>query len=268
MKIIGWDTSTKSGSIVALEVGNTPGASPYTVLSDWTLSVDAGQHSERLLWGIHQVLESCRWKLEDVDAFGVGIGPGSFTGLRIGLTTAKTLAWVMKKPILPVSSLLAIGRSTAEVLALSEENPLVIVTQDAAKGEFFALWGLASSLLDCVVKAEGDLPGHWKRGVEEVVITPEKLEKELSKRLKGGVPWIALGEGRNRYPEFWKSLPKKQERLLYNPSLHSPSGASLAQLFWQAAQLELGRSPHSISPRYLRESDAERKLKAGLLGKK
>ena len=272
MKIIGWDTSTKAGAIVALELKEpgrlAEGESPYRILSDWTLSVDAGQHSERLLWGVHQVLESCRWKLSDVDAFGVGVGPGSFTGLRIGLTTAKTLAWVQKKSIYPVSSLLAISRATAETLAETPENPMIIVAQDAAKGELFSLWGRAASHLDCVVKAEGELPGHWKRGVEEVVITPEELGKQLKKRLDDDVPWIVLGEGRNRYPELWKSLPRANERRLLNPSAHEPSGAALAGLFWRAAQLELGRTPAQITPRYLREADAERKLKAGLLGKK
>lgn len=274
MKIIGWDTSTKTGTIVALEViekslmKEGSFQNPFRLLSQWTLNLDAAQHSERLLWGIHHVLESCGWSLKDIDAFGVGVGPGSFTGLRIGLTTAKTLAWTQGKKIIPISSLLALSRQTAEVYASTEDSPLIIVTQDAAKGELFALWGKASSQLDCIVKSEGDFAGYWKRGVEEEVITPVELEKEIKRKLKDNQKWIALGEGRMRYPELWNALPKEREIQLLNPAFNFPNGASLAQLFWQASVLGLFRDPLSVIPRYLREADAERKLKAGLLGKK
>jgi len=205
MKVIGWDTASKSGALVALEWDPSkktePGATLYRIQSEWRLSVDAAQHSERLLWAVHQMLEACRWKLADVDAIGVGIGPGSFTGLRIGMTTAKTLAYSLGKPLIPVSSLAALTRRAAVHYADHPEKTLIIGTTDAAKGELFTILGSAKSILDCVVKAEGDLPGIWKKGVEEEVLTPEDILKLSHKKLETADRWTAIVEGKSRYGE-------------------------------------------------------------------
>src|SRR4051812_2069169 len=115
MKFLAWDTSSKSGAVVAFE--SRAGAYDVHLVAELVLNVDS-THSERLLWGIHQVLESARWKLEDVDVFGVGAGPGSFTGLRIGVTTARTLAHSLQKPVVGVSSLLALAHPVAALSAL------------------------------------------------------------------------------------------------------------------------------------------------------
>lgn len=273
VRFLAWDTSSKVGALVALEWD--PVAPPerfgFKLVSEWTLNVES-THSERLLWAVHGLLESARWKLEDVNVFGVGIGPGSFTGLRIGVTTARTLAHTLKKPLIGVSSLAALARPAALWLAERKEKVVVVASTDAAKGELFALWGSARSAVDCSARADGDAPGLWKRGVEEQVLAPELLMKAVKRKMAEGgsgaaksARWMAVGEGRKRYQDHWKTLPKSQELEPPVPFADHVQGRYVGMLVWEAYQAGLGRDPLQVHPRYLRASDAELKLKAGLL---
>lgn len=273
-RLIAWDTSSKVGALVALEWderATQPSADlPYRLVSEWTLNVDAAQHSERLLWGVHHMLEACGWKLSDVDFFGVGTGPGSFTGLRIGITTARTLALTLGKPLVGVSSLSALARPVGIHYAGHPTRVVVVATADAAKGELFSLIGAARSLGDCVALADGDFPGIWKRGVEEDVLDPDSIVRIVKKKLSEGTArekslYVRIGEGRNRYAEFWKKLPQSREIECPIPFSNHVQGRYLGQLCYEAVQAGLARSPLDIHPRYLRVADAEKKLKAGLL---
>jgi tRNA threonylcarbamoyladenosine biosynthesis protein TsaB len=273
-RLIAWDTSSKVGALVALEWDETAGKSvsgtPYRLVSEWTLNVNAAQHSERLLWAIHQTLESCGWKLADIDFFGVGVGPGSFTGLRIGITTARTLAQTLGKPLVGVSSLAALARPVALHFADRAERVVVIASSDAAKGELFALLGAARSIVDCAVLADGDFPGLWKRGVEEDVLEPDAIMKRTKKKLAEGSArekskWIRIGEGKLRYPDAWKSLPKSKEIESPLPFADHVQGRYLGALCFEAIQAGLARPALDVHPRYLRVADAEKKLREGSL---
>jgi len=262
MKLLAWDTSSKTGALAAIEWEPGAKSKQPRLVSEWTLNVDT-QHSERLLWAIHELLESARWKLDEIDAFGVGVGPGSFTGLRIGITTARTLAHAKGKPLVGVSSLAALARPVS--LSVSSQS-IVIATTDACKGELFALWGASRGVAECVAMAQGDFPGLWKRGVEERVLTPDELIKRIQKKVKGattrsGTRWIAVGEGRNRYPESW-ALLRTSENQPSQPFSDQVQGRYVALLAWEGLQAGLGRDALLVHPRYVRASDAELKLKA------
>ncbi len=270
MRLLAWDSSTKTGAIVAMEwteQARGSDAAPRLV-AEWTLAVDAA-HSDRLLWGIHQTLEAARWKLSDIDLFGVGVGPGSFTGLRIGITTARTLAHTQRKPLIGASSLAALARPAALWASRMQSKVLIIAAQDACKNEVFALWGAARSVADCIVMAEGDLSGVWKRGVEEKVLSPDELATALRKKFTPEMEgWMVLGDARTRYPDIWKVLPASKEILAPLPGgAHLVQGRALGLLVWEGYQAGLARQAESVRPRYLRASDAELKLKAGLLPK-
>lgn len=249
------------------DASNTAGRMGLRLAGEWSLNVSA-QHSERLMWGIHQVLEASRWKLSEVDALAVGVGPGSFTGLRIGMTTARTLAQTLKKPLIGVSSLAALARPAALWLAEQKQPTLLVASTDACKGEVFALYGAAKAVVDCAAMADGDFQGLWKRGVEERVMTPEDLLKAVKKKLsESKTRWMILGEARERYAEYWAKLPKVREAKVPVPFSDQVQGRYVAMLAWEALQAGLSRDPLSVHPRYLRASDAEVKMKAGLLKK-
>jgi tRNA threonylcarbamoyl adenosine modification protein YeaZ len=279
MKLLAWDTSSKVGALAALEWDERAktGWTGVRLVSEWTLNVDS-QHSERLLWGVHELLQASRWKLGDVDLFGVGVGPGSFTGLRIGVTTARTLAHTLKKPLIPVSSLAALARPVSHWLSqaqasLADKKKIVVVAgTDAAKGEIFGLWGNTKSILDCVIRAENDRPGLWKRGVEEDVLPPDELIRAVKKKMsEGGAAanrgtlWAVVGEVASRYPDLWKQLPASKRIEVPAAFSEHVQGRYVGQLAWQAYQAGVLRNPLEVHPRYLRVADAEMKLKKGLL---
>ena len=95
MRILAADTSTTTGSVALLD--------GTRLVCEWTL-LSAQTHNRRLLQTIDECLRAAGWAVEDVDLFAVTTGPGSFTGLRIGLTTVKTLAWALGKPFVGVPS--------------------------------------------------------------------------------------------------------------------------------------------------------------------
>ncbi len=266
MKLIAWDTSSKSGAIAALEwdAEHRDPRSTLKLRGEFQLNVDSA-HSDQLLWGIDRLLQAVRWDLAEVDVLGVGVGPGSFTGLRIGITTARTLGHSLGKRVVPVSSLAALARPAAIALSGFDSKAFVIAATDACKGELYAMSGLARSFSDCVVQADGDLAGFWKRGVEQEVCTPEELLPRLKKRIgTEGRPWIVVGETRHRYPELWEKLPKKS-RLEIGAFPDEVQGRWVAVLAWEAFQAGVLRSTLEIRPDYLRAPDAELKLKRGLL---
>lgn len=273
MKLLAWDTSSKAGAIAALEwdAASKVGWGGVRLVTEIALSVDSSA-SDRLLWGIDQVLDSARWKLEDLDVLAVGVGPGSFTGLRIGVTTARTLAHTIKKPLIGVSSLAALARPAALALSAGRGNArsraVLVAATDAAKGELFALWGSARSVQDCAGMADGEAPGLWKRGVEEKVVPPEELVRGIKRKLSEGTGasgWAVVGEGRNRYADAWKKLPQAKRIELNLPFSDQVQGRYVAQLAWEGYQAGLARPALTVHPRYLRAADAEIKLKAGLL---
>ena len=124
LRILAVDTTTSSGSVALLEdrrlVGEIAGESGTT-------------HSARLLGAIDRLLRSESLSIADIDVFAVAAGPGSFTGIRIGLSTVKALAFASGKPVVPVSSL----RALALKLALAGA-PLICPMLDAKKGEVYA----------------------------------------------------------------------------------------------------------------------------------
>ena len=165
MKYLAWDTSSTTGIVVAFEIHENK----FRLISEWSLSFETSKHSERLLWSIDTVLKSAGWKLSELAGIGVGIGPGSFTGIRIGITTAKILAAQLKIPTIAVSSLALLARGLVPLLEADPENEktLLIACTDATKGEWFTFMGPMKSVRDCISMHEGDEAGLWSRSTND-----------------------------------------------------------------------------------------------------
>jgi len=240
-KFLVWDTSSKVGCLAAFEA-----LDKLHLVGEWMMNVEAGQ-SEKLLWGIHQLLQSCRWTLQDVDCFGIGCGPGSFTGLRIGVTTARTLGQSLGKPVVAVSSLAVLARPVAHWAKAIDPKTWVIAAIDASKGDWFVYQGLASRVLNL---------GARGASVAEV-ISPEDFLSHFLKKRGRRTPWVAVGQVLERNPEIWKRFPKTS-RLFY-PFSHSEliQGRYLAELVWESYCRKGSVDALSVFPAYLRASSAE-----------
>jgi tRNA threonylcarbamoyladenosine biosynthesis protein TsaB len=264
-RYIAWDTSSLVGILAAFEIEN----GLFKPVATWSLSLETSKHSERLLWSLDTVLQSAGWRVDELAGIAVGVGPGSFTGLRIGITTAKMLARTLGVPVFPLSSLALLARGSALRLD-SEAEPgaiQILAATDAAKGEWFTLTGSWRSARECLALAEGDLPGIWGRGVSESVLPPEEAIRELQERLqkRPDSRWLAVGQSVLRYPELFEALPRSAKIEVDDPALHRVQPGALARLAFEAVQQGLVRSASQIHPRYLRASEAEINLKNGRL---
>src|SRR5690349_6667536 len=118
MRTLALDTSTLVGTVAVLEDG--------ALRAEWSASVRAS-HGETLLPELARTLAQAGLTLAQIDLFAVGLGPGSFTGVRIGVATAKGLALAERKPIVGITSLQVLARGMAS-------EPLRAVAVDAHKG--------------------------------------------------------------------------------------------------------------------------------------
>ena len=124
MLILAVDTTTPGGSVALLE--------DETLLGEANVESPA-THSARLFRSIDFLLGALAKDIKDVEAFAVAAGPGSFTGIRIGVGAVKSLAFASGKPVAPVSTLLALATKLA-----TEGAPLVCPLLDAKKEEIYA----------------------------------------------------------------------------------------------------------------------------------
>ena len=185
-------------------------------------------HSELLLGLIDECLAEAGATVADLAAVACGGGPGSFTGLRIGLATAKGLAFALGRPLLVVPSLQALARR-------DPPGALAVACLDAFKGEVYA----------CFYRA-GDEPVAL--GPEEA-IAPPRLALRL-RELLAREPLYLVGNGAQRWPELrLVGLPCADEA--------PPDPVDIGHLAWRRLCRGEVDDLGSAAPRYVRPSEAE-----------
>lgn len=242
MLSLAFDTSTKWGRFALAE--------GQEILSYRPLNV-AGSYADALLPVIEEILADCGRAKEDLDAVGVTLGPGSFTGVRIGVATAKGLAWGLGCRLVGVTSLAAMAG------ALLREHPeadLAIPVLDARRGEVFAgVFQRDGAWVKPMVPAAAGKPDHWWDQILEAVGNPE-----LPAFGGDGTP-ILLGQGADLRPE----LASKGEPVLRRWATAHPATAPALAVAMNAGALQ-DTHPFALLPEYMRVSDAEVKRKLDL----
>ncbi|MEJ2695855.1 MAG: tRNA (adenosine(37)-N6)-threonylcarbamoyltransferase complex dimerization subunit type 1 TsaB [Candidatus Sulfobium sp.] len=223
MKVLAVETSTMLGGVAITD-------EETGLIVELRLNVKT-THSERLMTVIDHALVQSELTLEDIDSFSVAIGPGSFTGLRIGLSTVKGLAYSTGKPVTAVPTLGAFAWNFPCC-----EYPVCLML-DARKGEVYA----------AVFRWERN---GFRQDIEDTSINPE----ELLKRLRGTT--LFAGEGALLYRDVIRSVMK--ERAVMAPLVGMvPSPANVAMMGLAKAARGEFVSVAETAPLYIRKSEAE-----------
>jgi tRNA threonylcarbamoyladenosine biosynthesis protein TsaB len=190
------------------------------------------RHAERLAPAIEYCFDQLGTTLDHVSAIAVGIGPGMFTGLRVGVTTAKVLAQALRIPMIPIPSL--------DLLAypLRHSRSLIVPAIDARRNElYYALYRA--------------VPGGVQRASEYEIGSPDDLIAELEAR---GEESLLCGDGALQYDKLFNDLEHAE---LAGPAHAAPSLAALAELAIGRFEREEFCGADDVLPLYLRKSDAE-----------
>jgi tRNA threonylcarbamoyladenosine biosynthesis protein TsaB len=190
------------------------------------------RHAESLTPAIDFLRHQARVDLDEIGCVAVDIGPGLFTGLRVGVAAAKAMAHALRVPMVGVASL--------DLLAFPVRwTPrLIVAAIDARRGELFTA-------------AYRHVPGGIQRLGERRVSTPDDLAGDLAAT---GEDVLLVGDGGLRYHEAFDDLGRVE---LADQGMAHPSAASLVQLAHARALREDFVQPWDVEPLYLRRPDAE-----------
>lgn len=224
MVVLGIETATLQGGAALVDEGG--------LLAEAFLNVSI-THSERLLPTIDWLLRQARVRLGDLSGIGVSIGPGSFTGLRIGLSTAKGFAMATGLPVVAVPTLEAMAWTLPR--CRDQICPLL----DARKAEVYAaLFGFDGGVL--------------QRRMQDAALPPEDLIARIDE------PTVFLGDGVRTYRTLLRDRLGALA-LFLPPALMGPRPATVAELGRDRLDRGERDDPASLTPRYLRASEAELK---------
>ena len=232
MIVLGVDTATQKASVAVLKDGNLLGAAS---------TGGEKSHSETLLLAINSVLNDAGVSLKDVSLFAVGLGPGAFTALRVGVTTMKAISYALSIPL--------VGISTLNILAAKAQyNGVILPIIDARKGEVFT------------APFEIDKSGDVKRLGDYSSLKPDELFN--LNNLHGG-QCLLLGSGVPIVKDIMGDNVKIADEKLWNVD-----AAFLCRLALKKFEQVGASVPEEIKPLYVRKSDAEINLAKNISVKK
>jgi tRNA threonylcarbamoyladenosine biosynthesis protein TsaB len=223
MRVLAVETSSLAGGVALLD--------DERLVAEYLLDVSV-THSERLMAAIDRVLTDARWSARELGGLAVAVGPGSFTGLRIAVSTVKGLGLALRLPIAAVPTL------DAMAAALPWAALPVCPVLDARKGEVYA----------SLYRWHGDA---MRREWEYLALSPAALAERLTE------PVIVAGDG--------APVIRSPHARLLPPPRRLPSPACVGLLGLERLRRGETVVAAALAPLYLRPSEAElkRRVSAG-----
>lgn len=223
MLILGIDTAT-------VQVGCAIGGHEGVLAS--AHSSRGKRHAETLTPAIDFIRRQARIELSEISVVAVDLGPGLFTGLRVGIASAKAMAHALRVPMIGVTSLDLVA------FPVRFTSRLIVAALDARRGElYYAFYR--------------QVPGGLQRLGEPEVGSPDDLASEIIAR---GEDCLLVGDGAIRYAELFDGLTKVE---ICDRALAYPTATSLVQLAHARALREEWVNSWELEPLYLRAPDAE-----------
>lgn len=226
-RILAIDTATEACSVAICNQGETHAL----------FELCPREHTQRILPLVQQVLAESGLSLSQLDALAFGRGPGSFTGVRIGIGIAQGLALGAELPMLGISSLHTMAQGAWHMTGAQR----VLAAIDARMGEVY--WG----------QFERQQDGCWLESTTEAVLSPQQV-LERAQRLQGD--WAYVGTGWQAYPHLVaaSSVNVSDGKMLL------PQAEDMLPLALQAWQQGLAVSVENAEPTYLRNQVTWKKL--------
>ena len=233
MILLALDTSEKSQSLALIQDDH--------LLAQRHAS-QPSSHGEELLSHLESLFQDSALGLDQVDAIALTIGPGSFTGLRIAVSTVKGLAVAKNIPVIPVGTLQALA---APYLA---DHPWVAPCLDARMGQVYG-----------AVYSQGDAEGLPKEVQAPAPMEINEFSRNISALSPGG---IVVGSGLATYPALGKGAKTDPKAVVQAPWV-----ARIAAVLYKDGKVLAG---HELQPTYLRLSTPELRLleRTGVSAKK
>jgi tRNA threonylcarbamoyl adenosine modification protein YeaZ len=216
LKILGLETTERRATVALLD--------NYEVVVEFMLS-DEARSASLLAPGIQSALQQAKWQATDLDRIAVTVGPGSFTGLRVGVTTAKTLAYALGTEVVGVNTLAVLASQVDHTGAV--ESVMDAQRNEVFRQRFEVRDGVAVACSDITI--EDDL--QWQQSIENNVVVTGPVLKKLE-------------------PQFTRDIQTAPA------AQWIPLAATVARL---GANLEPSGTPFELNPIYYRKSAAEEK---------
>lgn len=222
MKILAIETSSLVASVAILE--------DQTILGEYNLN-NTKNHSTKIMPMIKELLDSLKLKINEIDLFAVSIGPGSFTGLRIGVSTVKTFCYALDKPVVGVNTLDSLCFNVKSI------DKLVCPIIDARNNQVYT----------SLYKNNVRLIDYFGIEIEELTKIINEYKEEV----------IFVGDGINIYKNYFTENINSTCQFESN-NFSFPKAVSCALLAFEKYKNNEATSFNELLPFYLRKSQAER----------
>jgi len=235
MNILAFETSGRAASVAVMK--------DKRIIGEIMVSTRLN-HSEKLMPMIDELLKKTETRISDIDFIALGVGPGSFTGIRIGVSTAKGLALALKIPIVAVSSLKTLA------FGLAYSSVLLCPIMDARRNQVYGgVYRWENSGLSEVIKED-----VYDFG--ELLLALEKLN----------CPLMLLGEDIGRFNEQMKEA-LGEKAILGLPQNSFPRAAAVAGLAIKKIENNELEDAFTLRPLYFRKAEAERQYEERMKAK-